>query len=42
VSVKKEQKKEKSITLAPVKFEDAIKAALETKPEKKPTKGKRK
>ncbi len=26
---------EKPLSLAPVKFEDAVKAALETKPEKK-------
>lgn len=30
-----QRKSEKPLTLAPVKFEDAVKAALETKPEKK-------
>lgn len=29
---------EKSLTLAPVKFEDALKAALETPPQRKPKK----
>jgi hypothetical protein len=29
---------EKNISLAPVKFEDALKAALETPPERKPKK----
>lgn len=39
MNMKKEAKAtEKKITLAPVKFEDAVKAALETKPEKKPKK----
>jgi hypothetical protein len=32
----KRQVKDKTITLSPVKFEDALTAALETPPERKP------
>ena len=34
----KKAMKDKTITLAPVKFEDAIAAALETPPDRKPKK----